>query len=139
MTTASQPFAIKSMNNYPNSRRKPGPEKKSKKDVILGHPWNTEPNTLTHCSGTKLPSALTNTIWVWPRISRSESTSKITSPSTRNSSSYQKLTINLLNKPWTNGLNLEWSVRCTLLTTHQYSAFPRNKDKGLKSCKISGN
>jgi len=139
MTTASRPFAIKSMNNYPKSRRRPGPEKKLRKDVISEHPRNTEPNTSTPYSGIKPPSAWTNTTWVWPRISPTESTSKTKSPSTGNSLNHPRHTINSLNKLWMNGLNSEWFGRCTLRTTHQYSASPRNKDKGSGLCKTSGN
>ncbi len=63
---------------------------RSRKDAILEHQKCTEPVILTLCLGIKPPSAWINTTWACPRISPTESTSKITNPSTGSNSIYQR-------------------------------------------------
>jgi hypothetical protein len=56
-------------NCFPKVKRKDYPGKKSNDDVIGKYQRSSRSGTWTFCANTRMLSALTDTIWAWPRIS----------------------------------------------------------------------
>jgi hypothetical protein len=103
MTRKSLPSVTKSKNDYQQSRRKCGPETKSREDAISKNQKNIEEDISIYYTSIRQLSASTNMTKDWPRISNTEFTSRMTSPFTENNSNFQKNTTDSSKKHWMNG------------------------------------